>query len=114
MDGPAFHIAAALIMNAKRRGLSYAFSFGAHRETIGEVLTTLANLHRVITGDWSPRQREVVQLYERLGAQGPVSERLGITQQAVSSALRAAHWRDIHALESHIDHLLANLGRYNL
>ena len=122
MDGPAFHVAAALIEDAKSRKkrirqkkptTQYAFKLGNQLDTLDLVITSLANLHHVLTNDWTERQREIVTRYEKQGVQKAVARSLGITQQAVSTALQQAHWADVKSIETLVDGLLASVGSNN-
>ena len=96
MDGPAFHKAADLMEQAKRDRLRYVFSVSGKKVASADpVLTELANLIQTIRERQSDRQRYLIKLYEELNNQSDVAKELGVTQQTVSDALRAAQWREL-------------------
>jgi len=57
------------------------------------------NLLLMAKGEWSTTQRRIIREYEKTGVQSKVAENLGITQQAVSRALRRSNWKEIHSIE---------------
>ncbi|MBI4653806.1 MAG: hypothetical protein HY752_02265 [Nitrospirae bacterium] len=73
-------------------------------------LNELTNLLHILRSGWTNHQRHVVQFYEKLGNQKAVAEVLRITQQAVSDALRQAHWKELKRVETMIDGVLKKYG----
>lgn len=67
----------------------------------------------ILRSGWSNHQFRVVQFYEKFGSQISVAKELGITQQAVSDALRQAHWKEVKRVENMIDEALEKYGSYN-
>ena len=106
MDGSAFHEASGLIQNAKKKNLSYCFELNLKYSQFSEAVTELANLIHIMKCGWSNHQLDVVRLYEKLQKQELVAEKLDITQQAVSEALKKAHWREIKRAEKTIEKIL--------
>ncbi len=106
MDGPAFHKAADLIQRAKKENLYYCFNLVSQFAELDSFLNELANLLHIIRSGWSNHQHRVVQLYEKLGKQKAVADELGITQQAISDALRQAHWKELKRAENMIGEIL--------
>jgi hypothetical protein len=106
MDGPAFHTAADLIRNAKKENLFCSFNLGARQSEISQMLTEMANLLHILRQGWSKHQRDVVEIYEQFGNQGKVAKKLGISQQAVSDALRQANWKAFRRAEDVVDAIL--------
>jgi predicted DNA-binding protein YlxM (UPF0122 family) len=113
MDGPAFHTAADMIQRAKKENLYYCFNLGFQFTEFDPWLNELANLLHILRSGWSNHQLRVVQLYEKFGSQISVAKKLGITQQAVSDALRQAHWKEVKRVENMIDEALEKDGSYN-
>ncbi len=109
MDGPAFHQAAELVLAGKRYGRLYSFRIGGPCPNDDACLTELANLIHLMQDGWSDHQREVVRLYERLGRQEAVADRLKISQQAVSDALRLARWKELTRAEKSVELILAGM-----
>jgi hypothetical protein len=107
MDGPAFHVGANLIRQAKKENLYYCFSLKPQCEEINQGLTELAGLAHIISSNWTQHQSQVVQLYKTLRKQKAVAEKLHVTQQAVSDALVQAHWKDLKRVEAFIDLVLS-------
>ena len=106
MDGAAFHTAADLVRRAKKESLPYSFRLGLQSPELDILLTELADLLHILRSGWSAHQREVVQYYEKYGNQAAVAKWLGISQQAVSDALRQANWRQVNRAEKLIDGIL--------
>jgi hypothetical protein len=105
MDGPAFHRADELLETMDSKG--YRFEFEADDERFDALLSGQVNLLLARRESLTDRQREVVATYERQGTQRDVAEELGITQQAVSSALRAAGWPMVGEVEDNLSRALA-------
>jgi len=106
MDGPAFHRAADLVDLARKQNRAILFDLDLQPSALEEALNELANLCHVLRRSWTHRQREAVTLYDRLGRQDLVAERLGVTQAAISGLLRKAHWTEIRHAETWIDRVL--------
>ena len=106
MDGAAFHSGAGLIRQAKKENLHYIFELGFQHEELNACLNQLTRLAHILRSEWTDHQRRVVQSYERLGNQKAAAKKLGVTQQAVSDALRQAHWRELTQAETVVDTLL--------
>lgn len=106
MDGPAFHQASDLIQKAKRADRPYSFRVGFSSAEIDPPLNEMTNLIYILCRGWSDHQRAVVRLYDRWMRQEVVADKLGITQQAVSEALRKAHYKEIKNAENLIDQML--------
>lgn len=106
MDGSAFHIAADIIERAREENRCYYFSLGLQPAVTEQLVNELANLIYLLRSNWSDHQRHIVELYVRLGKQKSVAKKLGITQQAVSDALRQARWKEIEQAEKVIEQLL--------
>lgn len=100
MDGPAFWKANEHLENIKRKKMTFLFDLG--NERIDGLLTATANLIACIKEGWTERERELISQYEELGKQEMVAERYQVSQQAVSSALRRARWKEINAAEETI------------
>lgn len=106
MDGPAFHRAANIIEDSKKENIYYCFSIEPKSPCIDYLLNEVANLLHILREQWSEHQRKIAHLYEQTGNQKKVAKKLGITQQAVSDALRQAHWKEIKRAEKTIDKTL--------
>ena len=112
MDGPAFHTASDMIQRAKKENLYYCFDMGFQPAEFDMLLNELTNLLHILRGSWSNHQRRVVQFYEKFGNQRAVAKELGITQQAISDALRQAHWKELKRAENMIDKVLEEYGSH--
>jgi hypothetical protein len=89
----------------------YGFHFAGDRTGLDECLGSLAELVHVLRNGWTDQQRKIARAYETFGKQGEAATELGITQQAVSEALRLCHWRQARQAEKTINRVLASLGR---
>jgi hypothetical protein len=110
MDGPAFHTGANMIQRAKKETLYYSFNLGFQFEEFDLYLNQLTKLLHILRNGWTDHQRRVVRFYEKFGNQKAVAKELGITQQAVSDALRQAHWKELKGVETMIDGALEKRG----
>jgi hypothetical protein len=99
MDGPAFHHARAAIADAKTyKHLGGVFSgFGNWED---EVLNGFARLLWFHRSRWTPTQRITVHLLRQGLKQSEVSEKLGVSQQAVSQRGQGAGWEQYRAAEA--------------
>lgn len=109
MDGPAFHRADELLRTMDSTG--YRFEFEADDELFDTLLSGQVNLLLAHRDDLTERQREIVATYERRETQREVAAELGITQQAVSSALDAAGWPMIGLIEDRLSWALAKYDK---
>lgn len=111
MDGPAFHIAADLMVQAKKEDLYYCFHLGFADEDVTLLLNELVNFIHIIRKGWTSHQCSVITLYESLENQSAVARKLRISQQAVSDALKQAHWKEVSRAEGKINQILEECGR---
>jgi hypothetical protein len=110
MDGPAFHTAVDMIQRAKKENLYYCFNLGFRFAEFDPWLNELANLLHILRSSWSNHQHRVVQLYKKCGSQKAAAKELGITQQAISDALRQAHWKELKRAEDMINESIEKYG----
>lgn len=106
MDGPAFHNARLAIGRAKkehRKGIVFE-GFGA---ATNDALNALSELSAHVRSDWTARQREVAEGLRAGSSQVAVSERLGISKQAVSKHANAAGWPYVQRAERALARLLS-------
>lgn len=105
MDGPAFHRADELLGAVESAGDLVGVDTGDPLRD--GYLRDVANLVLTLRSDWTARQFEVVTTYRETGSQTATAERLGVSQQAVSSALRRSHYGRIDRAETHLRRMLA-------
>lgn len=97
LEGPAFDAASELLYRARKEDRLLLVEGGnPTRDALVNALVLV--LYRDLQ-TWTARQCEVVRLYREHGRQNEVAERLGISQQSVSSSLSAARWRTLHDAE---------------
>lgn len=103
MDGPAFHRASEALLRAENADTYVEMNSGGDVRDPGEDLF-VATVHLVQTtkDEWTDRQREVVTLYEEMSSQSKVAKELGVSQPAVSKALRAARYEDVSRTETRL------------
>jgi len=94
MDGPAFHRAGSLIEQARKKERCYLFDLGLEDTSKEKLLNELTHITHLYQMRWTDREREVAALYEHLGSQESVAEKLGISQPAVSKVLTNIRWQD--------------------
>lgn len=97
LEGPAFDAASELLYRARKEDRLLLLDGGEPgRDALINALVLV--LYRDLQ-TWTARQCEVVRLYREHGRQNEVAERLGISQQSVSSSLGAARWRTLQEAE---------------
>lgn len=109
MDGSAFHLAAQTLQRTENQGLL----FGMQIDWIPTPMTTLieaaARLHADIMEDWKPSRAQATHAIRRVHTQQAAAEALGIRQQSISEALKAAHAKHLFAMEDSIREYLTHL-----
>lgn len=100
MDGPGFHLAAAAIARAHKCGLPLALGVEGTRPAELEAVEVLGELCLHQRDNWRHSSVDTLRAWLAAEAEGEtqsdLAQRIGKTQQAVSSALRRS---GIHALE---------------
>ncbi len=89
MDGPCFRLARENVEKSKTRPPRTRFSV-VHWDT--EVVNALFYFLEETHAHHTPRQREVIALYQKLGTQEAVAQKMGISQSAVSQILQKARY----------------------
>jgi len=107
MDGPAFWKANKYLEEIKKKKKYVVINMG--NETIDALITAVANLVAYIKNTWTSRELEIIRLYEKCRNQKKVAEKYGISQQAVSDALKRAYWQIVRDSE---DTILKILEKY--
>ncbi len=109
MDGSAFHKAADMLKLAKRDNLYYCFEIKPKFAKLNSLLSDMTNLIQVMRSEWTDRQRQVIELYEKSENQKATATLLGITQQAVSDALQKAHREQVKRAEESVNATLEQI-----
>jgi hypothetical protein len=97
-DGPAFHEAAAQMLQLKKEGLLFGILSG-DRET-DEPLAVSINLLLLQKEAWTRKQRAIYTAYCQTGNQEAVAKKLSVSQQAVSKALKTIKGSQVQLLEN--------------
>ncbi len=107
MDGPAFHSAAKAMEELKKSRLLFDIVGGDDRRD--DLLGGLVSAVLELRGGWSEHQRKVATARASVERQADVAARLGVTQQAVSDALRRSSYWQVERLERRIRAALAGM-----
>lgn len=99
-DGPAFHLAAAQMLELKKEGLKFSCSTG--NPVLDKAWKGQVNLLWLLKSGWTERQRTVYKSYCRAGLQEQVASKLKITQQSVSKTLKSIAAAQVQALEQNL------------
>ena len=92
MDGSAFHRAADALARARSEGLPFTLSAVELGTASRDSVEALLALHAQLMRQWTPREAEAVLAYRRHDNQSAAAQELGVSQQAISDALkRASH-----------------------
>jgi len=108
MDGPAFHRAREALTRCKAENLSWAVVSGC--QDWDRFVTSYVCLAEWLRRSWTPRQREMIDALEYLGTQALAAESLGVSEAAVSQALKAAGWQPYRLAREHLRAYLAGLA----
>jgi predicted DNA-binding protein (UPF0251 family) len=106
MGGTAFHHAADAIARARRDRQPFALALEDCPEATAGLVEAAAALHQAIVVRWTEREAATVRAYRQAGSQAAAAERLGVSQQAVSDAMRRAVASDLARAEDAIRHWL--------
>lgn len=104
MDGPAFHRASDRLESLA--GTGPAVSLAVAGSPLDELLAAATDLALTIRSDWTDREFDAVQAYRETGTQSAAAETLGVSQQAVSRALKRARWDRVSAAGRAVDEAL--------
>ncbi len=88
------------------------FYFDLGQKSLDREITTIANLTAIIKYSHWKGKKDIIDSYEKLGKQKAVAQKQHITQQAVSKALRGAHWKEIRDAEKLINELLIRYTKH--
>lgn len=97
-DGPAFHEAAAQMLELKREGLLFGIWSGD--EATDKPLAVSINLLLLLKEGWTGRQRDIYTAYCQTGNQEAVAQKLSVSQQAVSKTLKTIKGSQVQLLEA--------------
>ncbi len=108
-DGPAFHEAAAQMLQLKKEGL--LFGILSDDNAADKALMVGVNLLLLQKEGWTRRQRDIYTAYCQTGNQEAVAKKLSVSQQAVSKALKTIKGSQVQLLETSLQQWLDN--QYN-
>jgi len=105
MDGPAFHLADGLLSDLDAD--SRLFSLHTGGDLFDILIGNYVNLCLMQMNEWTPREMEIVDAYERLGTQSEAAGELDVSQQRVSNVVGETNWKEFHRMESDLNDALA-------
>ncbi len=88
MDGSSFHNARAALNQAKKENDFVVFN----GFEMNEAINALFQLVNDIKKDWKKRQVEVISIFENIGDQVSVANKLNITRQTVHKIIKASRY----------------------
>jgi len=109
MDGPAFHKASDLLKELKKSKLIFAMSTG--NDITDNLISAQINSIILLKKNWTAKQHMIIRKYKKTGNQYEVAKELGITQQAVSKALKRSMWKEIGFIEEGLNHVLESMEK---
>jgi predicted DNA-binding protein YlxM (UPF0122 family) len=113
MRGEAFFRSRAALERAKKAGCAILVqSSDAENDLKDETVNTLLGLISTIRSTWSARQKEIVRFYRahEQPTYSAIARDLGVSKQAISKVINAAHWSVVQKGEQIIQRLLKELG----
>lgn len=90
---------AQALQSATRRKLLFAISLPGLDARTTALIEAAACLHADILRDWKPSRAAAAKMMRVVATQNQAAEQLGIRQQSVSEAMRAAHAKHLLAFE---------------
>ncbi|MHC5024383.1 MAG: SatD family protein [Planctomycetota bacterium] len=102
MDGTAFHRAADALARARRDRLPLTLALPDCPEPGPGIVEAAAGLHQAAMVRWTSREAATVSACRAAGSQASAAASLGVSQQAVSDALRRAAAADLAGAEDSI------------
>jgi len=92
MDGPCFRIARSQLEAAKKESPRVRIGI---QDIEYQILNSYLLLMEILEFQQTSHQKQIIELYQKLRNQVEVARQLGITQAAVSQALKGAHFQEI-------------------
>lgn len=111
MDGSAFHLASDALARGRKNDLGFMVSIPDQPTENCQLLEAAAHLHETFMRAWTPREMQAVAAYRRHGHQADAARQLGVSQQAISDALRRAGMKEMSNAEDAIRAWLGHLTR---
>ncbi|MFK5956842.1 MAG: hypothetical protein QM477_10400 [Planctomycetota bacterium] len=98
-EGQAFQRALTCLNRAQKEGLLFAIHLPSLPKTSQTLLESSVRLHADIMQDWKPSRQAASSTIRKVRTQQDAAASLGIRQQSISEALRAAHAKHLESLE---------------
>lgn len=105
MDGPAFHRADDLLSDLDVDGRLFALYTG--EDLLDILIGNYVNLCLMQMDEWTHREMEIIDTYERMGTQSAAAGELDVSQQRVSNVIRETNWKEFRRMESDLNDALA-------
>ncbi|MFO7966277.1 MAG: SatD family protein [Archaeoglobaceae archaeon] len=109
MDGPAFYKASEIMGDLKKSNLMFDMMVGD--TVIDTAISNQINLILLLKKDWTQRQHQIVQDYEKTGNQYETAKNLNITQQSISKTLSRLMWSEIKIIEEKLNYIINNYAQ---
>lgn len=109
MDGPAFYKASEVMEELKKTNLMFDMVVGD--TVIDTAISNQINLILLLKKDWTERQHQIVQDYEKTGNQYETAKNLNITQQSISKTLSRLMWSEIKIIEEKLNYIINNYAQ---
>lgn len=93
----------------RRRRWPFLLELDGFAAPVAALAESAARLHAAILADWKPSRAKAAATMRTVTTQQDAADALGIRQQSVSDALRAAHAKDLVALEDSVREVLRAL-----
>jgi len=114
MDGPVFHAAAMAINRARRFRLMFALEIPCLDRRLAGLIESVGQLHAAVMTDWSQGGADIVRAWrstpEEQRRQDDLARVRGVSQQAISSALRKTRLKELELAEEKVRVALAGMG----
>lgn len=108
LDGPAFHLAAEALADARATRRPLVIRDPSADPVLLAALEALAQAHGALVEGWTPAAARQVPMMRTAGHQARVAGMLGVTQQAVSRTLTRARYRDLRDIEDAANAIIAS------
>jgi len=108
LDGPAFHLAAEALAEARRTHRPLIIRHPAADPVLVLSLEALAEAHAALVEGWTPAAARHVPLMRSFGHQVSVAATMGVSQQVVSRTLGRARYRTLRNIETAANQIIAS------
>lgn len=104
MDGAAFHQAAELMADLKKKKL--IFQISTSNEIFDRLVENNINLIYLVEKKWSDKKIRIINEYRKGKDQNHIAKKFNIGQQDVSYHIQSSNFKEIQEIEENLKHII--------